>query len=151
MTSHINNIEIILRAIIVYHNQILLCHSPENPPNYYYLPGGHLEKGEKLEDCLKREMKEEINVNIKKMKFLSISENFFTDFKGKHHEINILYAVQSNTKNPQSVKSHESHVAITWLDIKKLPKVKLLPPNIHQYLINHLLDKESKVTKHQKI
>lgn len=134
-------IEIILRAIIIQDNQILLCHSSENPPNYYYLPGGHLEKGETLESGLKREIKEEINIKIINMKFLVLKENFYKDKQGNHHEINLLYAVDLDWDNSKSLKAQENHVFISWLETSKLPTIRLLPPNIHKYLIEYLNQK----------
>lgn len=48
------------------HNQILLGkrHSNGPYPNIWEFPGGKLEKGETLEECLKREWLEELNLNI---------------------------------------------------------------------------------------
>ena len=47
-------------------NQILLGkRHPNGPyPNIWEFPGGKLEKGETLEECLKREWKEELNLSI---------------------------------------------------------------------------------------
>ena len=42
-------------------NEILLAHNN----NTYQLLGGHLKKDESLEDCLKREVKEETGINLK--------------------------------------------------------------------------------------
>lgn len=43
--------------------------------NIYQFPGGHLEMGETLEDALKREIKEELGIELKSLKspFLHIS------------------------------------------------------------------------------
>jgi len=135
MTKYIDYIEIIARAIIIYQGKILLCHPSDNPPDFYYLPGGHVEKGETIEQSLQRELKEEIDVKIKTIRFIDLSENFFTDTNGDHQEINICYEVTLDTDNPNSLKSHERHINITWLDISKLSTIKLLPKNIHQFLI----------------
>ena len=45
---------------------------------------GGIEFLEKSEDALKREFKEELNIDIKVGKFLGISENIF-NYKGKMH------------------------------------------------------------------
>lgn len=135
--SYSDWIEVILRAIIFNQNKILLNHSPENPPAYYYLPGGHLEKGETCAHSLARELKEEIGAKIKKMKFLDAAENFYTDHYGDHHEVNLLYKVDLANKNPRLIRSYEDHICVTWLDISKLSAIKLLPPGSHQYLIKY--------------
>ncbi len=50
------------RAVIINsNNEVLLGHLDGT----YHFPGGHLEKGETLEECLIREVKEETGINIK--------------------------------------------------------------------------------------
>lgn len=130
------NIEIILRAIIVINNKILLCASNDQPP-IYYLPGGHLDFGETLDLCLKREIKEEMGVEIKTSRFLKLFENFFHWRGENHHEINLLYRVTLKTKNTEKIRCQEDHISLAWLETEKLKKFKLLPLNIHQYLMEY--------------
>jgi len=130
-------IEIILRGIIVYKNQILLNYSLNNNPRFYYVPGGHLEIGEALTSSLDREMKEEIGCGVKNMKFLTLMENFFTDKYGYHHELNLIYKANLDIANPLSIKSQEKNLMFTWLDIDKLANIKILPENIKQYLLKY--------------
>ena len=60
--SDINRISIRAKAIIKNSkNQILLACVNDN----YHLPGGHLEKNETFYECLKREIKEEVGVDLK--------------------------------------------------------------------------------------
>jgi nucleoside triphosphatase len=40
----------------------------------FTVPSGHVEYGEKIEDALKREVKEETNLDIKELKFLCFGE-----------------------------------------------------------------------------
>ena len=64
-------------------NQILLGkrHSKGPYPNIWEFPGGKLEKGETLEECLKREWKEELNLSIDlDMKLIT-----FVAVTDKHH------------------------------------------------------------------
>ena len=52
-------------------DEILICYSNNN----YFFPGGHLEKGESIEECLTREIKEEVGITlpiIKREPFMSI-------------------------------------------------------------------------------
>lgn len=59
-------------------NEILICYSNNN----YFFPGGHLEKGESIEECLTREIKEEVGITLPIMKrnpFMSI-EHYNKDY-----------------------------------------------------------------------
>lgn len=134
-------IEIIARAVIINGNEILLCHTPNDSPRYYFLPGGHVEIGERIEDALNREMKEEIGTEIVSPEFLGFFENFYSQEEKNKHEINFLYKTSLTSPNPENVKSQESHVFISWVEIDKLPTINLLPETIRQFLIRDFFKK----------
>ena len=54
-------------------NEILLIKSPKFNGKYI-VPGGHIEIGETMEEALKREIKEETNLDIKDIEFFMIQE-----------------------------------------------------------------------------
>lgn len=131
-------IEVITRAVVIHDSRILLCYSKDSPP-IYYLPGGHLEEGETIEQCLKREFKEEVDVEVKDLKFWQVIENIYLDMEKKNrHELNLLFCVNLDIDDPMKIKSQEDHVQIKWLELKKLPDSKLLPKPVHQYLNEQL-------------
>lgn len=53
----------------------------ENDPNIVCLPAGHVRTGESAEDALKREMREELGISVKGLKF--ICENFYVASNGE--------------------------------------------------------------------
>lgn len=53
--------------------EIFLGKSPKWS-NLWIVPGGHVEYGETLEDCLEREIKEELGAKIENVSFLQIQE-----------------------------------------------------------------------------
>lgn len=67
--------KIIAAGIIIKENQILVCQRKRN--SYYGLkwefPGGKVEENESIEECLFRELKEELNIEI------TIDSHFYTE------------------------------------------------------------------------
>lgn len=61
-------IDVLVRALIVQKGKILVCKKLNR--DYYFLPGGHVDFGESLRESLKRELKEELGLKIKKSNFI---------------------------------------------------------------------------------
>ena len=84
----------------------------------YQFPGGHLEEGEKLEDCLLREIKEETGIEIKDaviepfIKTTYYTKNYHGS--GQNRISNVLYYYLKTNCKPDS-----SNVNLTEEEIKK--------------------------------
>jgi len=66
-------------------NEILLIKSYKWKDRFT-IPGGHIEIGESIEKALKREIKEEVGLDIKVIKFITYHEAIFSEefYKPKH-------------------------------------------------------------------
>ena len=97
------------------------------------LPGGRIKALESSKEGLRREMLEEmgIEININKLKMKSLLENFFEYNGVKYHEVYILYSlkVSKNDKkyydNKKNIDSEQSYYR--WIKKDKLKEVNLLP------------------------
>lgn len=81
--------------------EIILIKSPKFSGKYI-VPGGHIELGETMEGALKREMKEETNLDIENIEFMMIQDgNDMTkeSFAQKRHFIFIDFLVQAKNEN----------------------------------------------------
>ncbi|WP_200974508.1 NUDIX domain-containing protein [Echinicola sp. 20G] len=77
-------------------NEILLCKSVKWN-NQYVIPGGHIEKGERMEDALKREIREETGLEVYDLRLLSIQESVLQDhFRDDRHFIFIDYTCRTD-------------------------------------------------------
>lgn len=58
------------RCILMENSNVLLFYRERNGEKYYVFPGGGIEEGETKEDCIKRECKEELGINIEIKKYV---------------------------------------------------------------------------------
>jgi len=128
--------EVIARAVIVLNNQLLVCNA--NGKDWYFLPGGHVESGESVEEALKREIMEEIGVSAKILDSIAIVENFYEQDGIKHHEINHMFFVEVSAGQ---VASREDHIDFLLVDLVELPNTKLLPQALKESLVGWLSKK----------
>lgn len=71
--------------------RILFCCNKAEGDDFWVFPGGRAEFGETAEQTLKREMREEIGVQVEVVRLLWFVENFFR-YAGKHcHELTLYF------------------------------------------------------------
>ncbi|MFF2754968.1 NUDIX hydrolase [Psychrobacillus sp. NPDC058041] len=82
-------------AGLLIHEGKLLIMQDENQP-YYYVPGGRVMLHEKSEDAIKRELNEELNIDVNIKRMLWINENFFEEanLNERFHEICFFYLLE---------------------------------------------------------
>jgi len=137
ITSQNNNFGICVRAVIQQNGKILVC--KEKGKNYYFLPGGHLEFGEKAQETLFRELKEELNVSLKKCKFIGVVENVYVEDSKTYHEINLVFETEVDKIFTQS---QEDHIEFLLVEISKFSKMNVLPIALKKMVLKWLKDKK---------
>lgn len=84
-------------VIIKSGNNVLLVKRSNKPAQgLWWFPGGRVLKGELLENTAIRKIKEEIGLNIKKVKLLGVEETMFSDgpFGWPTHTVNIVFLAE---------------------------------------------------------
>lgn len=126
-------------GIVIHENKVLTFWRYRNGREYYVLPGGTMEEGEKPEDTLKREMLEEMNLHVtvgpKFFEFFNTHtspriDNYFliTEFSGeiKLGKPELFQQTRENIFRPE------------WLDKEKLQLANLQPIEIKMKLLEKL-------------
>lgn len=138
------NVEICVRAIIQSKGKILICWHKEK--KYYFFPGGHVDFGEKAETALIRELKEELDIVVKRVFFIGVVENIYIEkrdkhkeHRGKHHEINLAFNVLTEKAKDKSL---EDHIDFVFLTEKEFQKEKVMPVSLQKSIIKWLKDKK---------
>jgi ADP-ribose pyrophosphatase YjhB (NUDIX family) len=131
----------IVLGVVRKDNKLLVSKGYDKSKNqeFYRCLGGGIEFLEKSKDALKREFKEEINIEIEIGKFLGISENIF-NYKGKDaHELILFYEAYINDEDYQQeydLVDDDSESEAIWVDIDKFKNKELVlyPEQIFKYL-----------------
>ena len=103
------------RAIIVKDNKVLL--SWEERKNVYMSPGGGVEDGETLEECVVRELQEEAGLKVKPMKYLlRVDEYCFETLWVNNY---FVCEIEGECERHLTESEEYNGVKPVWIDIDK--------------------------------
>ena len=101
--------------------------------DFVTLPGGRVQTLESSMDALKREIKEEMNIELdsERIKMRALIENFFEMNEKKYHELYFLYKLKVTSKDSEfkkDMKNIDSKASYyKWVKKEDLEKENLLP------------------------
>lgn len=126
-------------AVLIENNRMLLIAHKKDGEVYWMLPGGGVNVGESLEDALKRELLEELNISVKvnAVSFLSDSIHPF----GKRHIVNICFLC-SHLSGEYKLGVEERLHGFNFFTVKELESLRIYPP-VNNELIAILNGKQS--------
>ncbi len=108
-------------AIVLKNKSILLIRRRKEPyKGFYALPGGFIECGESCEEAIKREVYEEVGINIKILDLLGVYSNPERDPRG--HVISICYVTMYESGE---LKESEEAENIKFFNIEEALNQKL--------------------------
>jgi len=115
---------IIVGAFIFNYKEELFLTKSERWGGKYVIPGGHIEYGETVENALKREMKEETNLDIGEIKFLGFKEllNLEQDFYKDRHMVSLNFKCKA--LNDEVILTNEAQEYV-WISIDKVLSLDL--------------------------
>lgn len=130
--------EVIARAFVMRDGKILVCKNKTK--DYYFLPGGHVEKNETVAAALIREIREEIGVSVVTYTFIGAGENIFSQNGEDIHEFNFVFDVEIENSE---ISSQESHLEVKWLGVEEFESEKIFPESMQKAVIKFLEDKST--------
>ncbi len=108
-------------ALIFRDDCILLVERGKEPlKGYWSLPGGVVEAGETLEQAIRREVREETNLEVEIVRTLEIFERIMRDADGRpeYHYVLIDYLCRSASGDP---KPADDAAKVEWVRRDELP------------------------------
>lgn len=121
--------EIIARAIIRRDDSILLAGQIDR--SLFFLPGGHVEPGERVEAALVRELAEEFGTEATIHGFAGVVEHGYVEDGVPHHELNLVFDVVIADERPVS---REPHLRFQWARVADLATMDVRPPALKAHL-----------------
>jgi 8-oxo-dGTP pyrophosphatase MutT (NUDIX family) len=129
-----NQIRPIALCIFRNNDRILVFegHDPVKGETFYRPLGGGIEFGERSEDAVRRELKEELNVDIADLKYLGMLENLFTFNGNSYHEVVLVYdgtLTESGLYEQALLMGKEANgddIRATWKSLREFESGKLI-------------------------
>ena len=122
-------------VIIIDKDKILLLHRIKKGKEYYVIPGGTIEEGEKPEETAVREIKEETNLNVKLGDVFCRVNDFMhngTYFLAKKFSGELMFG------GPElQVMNNDNQYHLEWVHKKDLQKLLLYPEEVKKKIIEY--------------
>lgn len=105
-------------GIILRGDKILLVKRIIYPfQGYWVLPGGHVDYGERVEEAMKREMKEELGISVKIKKLFGVYSDPKRD--PRYHTTSIIYFLE---KGKGKICLNDEASEFKYFSLKNLPR-----------------------------
>ena len=102
-------------------NKVLLIKRSKDPfKDYFSLPGGFVNEGEKVEDAVRREAEEELLVKVEPINILGVYSDPNRDPRG--HIMSITFIAKIIKGN---LKEGDGVTELRWVEINNLENIKL--------------------------
>ena len=124
------SVKVRVSAVVVKEGSILLVRHRRRGLSYYALPGGRLEEGESVEECLVREFHEETGYTVKREGLLFVADVVPPAWALAEQVLNLVFAarlVDGRERPTQSVQPDERHDDIELAPLASVKDIDLRP------------------------
>lgn len=131
------------RAIVISEGKLLVIRNQGREGVFYVLPGGGQDLGERLDQTVVRECKEETGLSVTAGSLLCVREYIaknheFAELQGDFHQVEALFFCRLNdhTQQDSTVPSVPDYlqVGVEWLPLHNLEEYRLYPQDLRQLI-----------------
>lgn len=123
---------LLARAIIRRDDRVLVVRA--DGQTHTFLPGGHVEDGEGLATCLRRELQEELGVESTVGAYRGVVEHRWHRDGTPQYELNHCFAVEAPAVPDQAPTAEEGYLSFEWATADALDSVDLQPAPLRRLL-----------------
>ena len=124
---------LLARAVIRRGDRVLLVRADGNA--HTFLPGGHVEEGEGLEGCLRRELREELGIESRVERYLGTVEHRWRREGTPQYELNHCFAVAAPALPAnEAPAAQEGYLSFEWASVEALEEAHLAPAPLRRLL-----------------
>lgn len=136
-------------GIIIKDGKILLMRRLKNGQEYYVFPGGGVEEDENTEEALKREMKEELSIDIVNPKLIFELENQLksqygeqmTGYPNEHYFLIENFSGKLELGGPEKQRMDDANqYFLEWVEENNIKDIKNMPNLYPQKAVEKLID-----------
>jgi 8-oxo-dGTP pyrophosphatase MutT (NUDIX family) len=122
------------RGVLIDNDNILLVQDIRPGQGHFFLPGGNVEAGESIKGTLAREWEEELGWKVHAGAFIGCLEHKWSYNRKQDDapvdviEVNYLFVTEASAQTlKRDPTSREPHLKFSWVPIKELSTINLLP------------------------
>jgi 8-oxo-dGTP diphosphatase len=127
------------KAVVIFENKILTILRDNKPnihyPNMWDIPGGGIEIGETVKDCILREVWEEIGIKPKNVKFLWFEKYDETTESAR-------FIIELTHEEVSQVKLGNEGQELKFMTIAEIEKVNFIS-HLRDFVLKVILERES--------
>lgn len=134
-----NQLKIVVGGLIHQNQKILICQRKEegDHPLKWEFPGGKLKDNENNEEALRRELKEELNLEIVEMSFF---DEYLYEYEKLSKKLKLIFFQIFKFEGQIQNKVHQQ---LKWIDISNLSDYDFLEGDLK--IINKLINNDSSI------
>ena len=134
-----NQLKIVVGGLIHQKKKILICQRKEegDHPLKWEFPGGKLKDNENNEEALRRELKEELNLEIVEMSFF---DEYLYEYEKLSKKLKLIFFQIFKFEGQIQNKVHQQ---LKWIDISNLSDYDFLEGDLK--IINKLINNDSSI------
>lgn len=126
----------IVAGVIVYNNDGHILLAKSYKWQSWVVVGGHLEWGESLEECVAREVKEELGIDVTDIKFIDVQESILSpEFHKPKHMVFLDYCAKAVTTD---IVLNDELQEYQWVDPQEALSSLPLGTTTHAFITNFI-------------